>query len=98
VEIVEIVWGDIMEIKNDPNPFCSHCIESDCLISGSEHGGDDCCEMVQIYLKKTDNQKLRAFCEGLEMQNIDKILEHSPEDLKILGAAMLKKIKEKIND
>ena len=41
-------------------------------------------------------EKLRAFCEGLEMQDIDKLLTGSIADFKRIGEIMAERIKERI--
>jgi hypothetical protein len=41
---------------------------------------------------------LRAFLEGLEMQNIDKIMTGTVGDFRRIGEVMSQRIKEKIKD
>ena len=42
-------------------------------------------------------EKLIAFCEGLEMRNIDELIEHSSEDFKVIGKHMVNLTKESVN-
>ena len=37
--------------------------------------------------------KLRAFCEGLEMQNIDKLMSDTPESFFELGKVMTSRVR-----
>jgi len=39
-------------------------------------------------------EKLKAFCEGLEIRNIEKFIENSPEDLNLVGKEIAKRTKE----
>ena len=39
-------------------------------------------------------EKLRAFCEGLEMENIDKLLSGTPADFRLIGQVMAQRIKD----
>ena len=39
------------------------------------------------------DEKLKAFCEGLEMQNIPELITRTAEELRLLGKAMAKRIK-----
>lgn len=39
-------------------------------------------------------EKLRAFCEGLEMENIDKLLSGTSSDFRLIGQVMAQRIKD----
>jgi hypothetical protein len=43
-------------------------------------------------------EKLKSFCEGLEMENIDELLKKSPEFFNAVGKTMTQRIKERTSN
>jgi len=49
-------------------------------------------------MESEDKQKLRVFCEGLEVNDIETFLEEDPEIIRNFGALMARYIKEYVAD